>query len=133
MLCGVDRDGCMATASGVDFDEAKAAVDWKLDELHGGPATEGGNARPSSWPGAPVRVNELGVAELAEAAGISEELAAAVVMYRTENGQFTCGPDIGCVPHPDRGGLMHLAIVADYGSGGEGIAVHLSDLPGGAR
>jgi DNA uptake protein ComE-like DNA-binding protein len=130
VLCGIERGGCMATASGVDFEEAKAAVDWKLDELHRHTASAGSDGAPPPWPGAAVKVNELDATGLARAAGISDDLAAAVVSYRQEHGGFTCGPDIGCVPHADRAGLMRLAIVADYGNGHDGVAAHLQDAAG---
>ena len=115
VLCGVDRDGQMTTASGLDFADAKRNVDLKLDGLldEGEPRLEA----QIEWPGGPVLVNQLDAMDLASAAGISEDLARAVVEHRAANGPFECGPDIGCVPHKDRAGLMLLAARADYRQG----------------
>jgi hypothetical protein len=110
VLCGVDRSGRMATASGVDFDDARANVDRKFDQMESGAADAGA----LSWPGDPVRVNQWTAFEIARTAKISENLAVAVVQHRQEHGPFCCGPDIGNVQHEDREGLMRLAAVADY-------------------
>lgn len=119
VLFAIERDGCMATASGVDFDEAKANVDRKLDEMHQeGRGREQEAETSGFWPGAPVAVNELDAPDLAQAAHISSELAAAVVEHRKQHGPFHSGPDIGSVAHQDRDGLMRLAAVADYSTGG---------------
>lgn len=117
VLFGVDKDGRMGTASGVDFEDARANVDRKLEAAKEGrqPVTEEDLSR--DWPEEPVPVNELDAAALARAAGISSSLAAAVVEHRHEHGEFTSGPDLGRVSHRDREGLVKLATLADYRSG----------------
>jgi DNA uptake protein ComE-like DNA-binding protein len=107
----------MGTASGVDFEDARANVDRKLEAAKEGrqPVTEEDLSR--DWPEEPVPVNELDAAALARAAGISSSLAAAVVEHRNEHGEFTSGPDLGRVSHRDREGLVKLATLADYRSG----------------
>ncbi|MFW5866331.1 MAG: helix-hairpin-helix domain-containing protein [Armatimonadota bacterium] len=137
VLCAVERDGRMATGSGADFESARACVDRKLDGIEGDADCAPVEPITRWWPEEAVRVNGLSARELARAAGITEELAEAVVHHREANGPFCCGPDIGRVVHADREGLLRLAASADYtvGPAGESrfpVSVADEDLEGAA-